>query len=161
MGSLFSRLGLELARVLVAREFGPASYGAFSAAFALVTMFIIHADLGMSQYMIATASPDRTRIPRCLGNTVLVFLIVSLLLCPLMVALGLALGYDRAELLLVASLSLYAIGLAGERIALAVLQILARTGIAGHIKSARALLLLALIHPSASSFPIPSATSPS
>lgn len=145
IGTFVSRAGLELALILVARHHGASAFGIFASALALVNMFIIHADLGMSQYMIAAGAPNKNLLSSCLGNTFVVFFIFSLMLCPLMVGLDFVLGRRGDELWVIGILSGYAVGMAGERIGLAILQIYGRTSLSGYIKTVRSIILIALV----------------
>ncbi|NLP44703.1 MAG: flippase [Peptococcaceae bacterium] len=80
--------------IVVTRYLGPASYGDYTAANAYVGIFILFAELGISQYMVQEGSRNLAVLPRYFGSTLLVKTALCVLCYLLMLALMFPAGYS-------------------------------------------------------------------
>lgn len=89
---LFGRLGYRittaLASILIARAVSHEAYGLFATALAWSSATLAFNDLGLSAYMLKTASKKDPQFPLYFGNTLLLQSILSFVICIALSSLG-------------------------------------------------------------------------
>ena len=93
-GRLISRLLQFLLFIYAVRRLGAESFGVFSSALALVTLFSVGLDLGISEYGVQRLSRWRKQTPRMVGHILTIKCFLALVVLPVMLTVGFALGKD-------------------------------------------------------------------
>jgi O-antigen/teichoic acid export membrane protein len=88
--------------VYAARTFSVSEYGRYSVAVAMMAIFGLLSELGISALALRELSPKEARRAQILGVALLAELLTSVVAAALLVPVGLALGYSSAVLVLLA-----------------------------------------------------------
>ncbi|MDM8543267.1 flippase [Desulfococcaceae bacterium HSG9] len=97
-GRLISRILQFFLFIYAARRLGVNNFGIFSYGFALVYLFSIFMDLGISTYSVQQVSRDHSKTPQYLGAILLSKLILTILSILLIIATGLIMHRDATTL---------------------------------------------------------------
>lgn len=94
LGRLISRIFLFFLLIYAARILGVEKYGVFSYAFALVSLFAVSMDLGISRYIVQQLSRDHTKIPVFMGGSLMIKAVLICCGIVLIMSVGLIMRRD-------------------------------------------------------------------
>jgi O-antigen/teichoic acid export membrane protein len=107
LGRLISRIFLFFLMIYAARVLGVEKYGVFSYAFALVGLFAVSMDLGISRYSVQQLSRDHTKIPVFMGGSLMVKAVLICFGLSLIMSTGLIMHRDKETMSILIILASY------------------------------------------------------
>lgn len=91
---------------IVHTTIGHEAYGTYSSLFAIVLIFSVLADWGISNYAVHVVAGDKTRYASVFSSFFIIRVVITLFFPALMYGVGWLLGYEKDELLLLAIVAL-------------------------------------------------------